>query len=100
MITGKMITKDEQIRVVARAAGINAHQARIAIETVVGLVIAGLVKDDRFMLHGLGTFLVAHRRARRVMNPSNGVLMDLPPSAVVKFKPTLDLRKRVEDKHL
>lgn len=100
MIIGKMITKDEQIRVVADAAGIRPQQARIAIETVVGLVLAGLVRDERFMLHGLGTFLVARRRARRVMNPATRVLMDLPPSTVVKFKPTLDLRKRVEDKYL
>jgi DNA-binding protein HU-beta len=96
MITGMAITRDEQIDALAGAAGITAKQARLVLDALPGVVVAGLLEDERITLHGLGTFEVARRAPRRVMNPSTGAMMDLPGKSVAKFKPSRYVRERVE----
>lgn len=99
MIIGMAITKQQQVDAVAHAAGITAQQARLALDAVAGVVVAGLVEDGRISVQGLGSFVVRRQRERRVMNPSTSVIMELPSRAVVKFRPAKDLRVRVEARH-
>jgi DNA-binding protein HU-beta len=96
MITGMTITKSEQIDALAGAAGITAAQARLAFDALPGVVLAGLLEDERITITGLGTFEVAHRAPRSVRNPSTGEMMDLPAKKAVKFRPAKYLRERVE----
>lgn len=63
------------------------------------LVKLGLLEDERFSMTGVGTFTVSRRGPRRVTNPHTGVMMDLPAKAVVRFKPSPDLRASVEERH-
>jgi DNA-binding protein HU-beta len=95
MITGMAITRDEQIDALAGAAGITAKQARLVLDALPGVVVAGLLEDEKITIHGLGTFEVARRAPRRVMNPSTGALMDAPPKKVARFKPSKYLRERI-----
>jgi DNA-binding protein HU-beta len=94
------VTKREQVIIVSRATGLTARHARDAIDAFAIVIQTALVEDaGRINVDGLGTFEVVHRAPRRVMNPATSVMMDLPASAVVKFKPVPQLRKRVEEKH-
>lgn len=95
MITVMTITADEQIDAVAVAAGITRKQARAAMDAVAGVVVAGLA-DDRIALRGLGIFSIQHRRRRNVTNPATGVPMEIPARDVIVFKPSKELRTRVE----
>jgi len=97
MITAMAIPKSEQVRIICEQAGITAAQARLALDSVVGIVAAGLVRDERVVIHGLGTFDIRRRSPRRVINPATGVMMDLPAKRVVKFKPAGELARRVEE---
>lgn len=99
MITAMTITKDEQINLVADVAGITSKQARIALDTITGLVVVGLLEHARVTLHGLGSFSVQRRSPRRVRNPATGVMMDLPATVAIKFRPTAHVRERVEKAH-
>jgi DNA-binding protein HU-beta len=96
MITGMTITKSDQIDCIATAADITGKQARLALDALAGVVLAGLLEDERITIHGLGTFEVAHRAPRRVRNPATDEMMDVPAKAVVKFRPAKQLRERVE----
>lgn len=98
MIIGMPITKNLQIEAVAEATGLTVKQARAAIDAVVGVVTAGLLEEGRIVLDGLGIFETRRRSARHIRNPATGVMMDLPPSQVIKFKPAAQLRARVEEK--
>lgn len=91
------MTKDEQVRIVAEHAGITSRQARDAIDTIVALVVAGLVAEDRVVVHGLGSFDKRRRGPRRIHNPSTGEMMDVPAKTVVRFKPSSHLRERMEE---
>jgi DNA-binding protein HU-beta len=97
--TGTPMIKRDQVLVVASVAGITTKQARAALDAVAGLVANGLVEDGHFSFSGLGTFAVHHRRPRRINNMRTGLMMDLPASAVVKFKPSAELRQRVKERH-
>jgi DNA-binding protein HU-beta len=97
MITG--MTKREQVQAVAALAKITNQDARRALDAVGALIATGLLEDGRFVFSGLGSFVVQQRRPRRVMNPSTGVMMDLPASAAVKFKPEPQVRLRIKERH-
>jgi DNA-binding protein HU-beta len=94
MIIG--MTRRQQIDAVAHAAGLTYEQARMATDAVASVIKVGLLEQGRVQLSGLGTFHVLHRRPRRAFNPSTGVHMDLPASASVTFRPTLELREQVK----
>lgn len=94
------MTRREQVEAVASVAGITPAQARMALDAVGGLVMAGLLSEgEKSTLPVLGTFTVQRRRPRTVRNPATGVMMDLPASAVVKFRPSSALRKIVNERH-
>lgn len=90
------MTRRDQIDAVAHVAGITPAQARRALDAVGGMVRTGLIEEGRVTLAGVGLFSVQRRSPRRVRNPSTGVMMDLPESRVVKFKPEPKLRADVE----
>jgi nucleoid DNA-binding protein len=92
------MTKREQVDVVAQAAGISRKQALAALDAVSAVIKVGLLEDERVFITGLGRFEVARRAPRRVTNPHTGLIMDLPATAVPKFKPAPELRRSVEDK--
>jgi DNA-binding protein HU-beta len=94
-----LMTRRDQVDVVARIAGITTAQARLALDGVAGLVKVGLERDGKIALAGVGTFSVHQRRPRNIANPQTGALMELPASAVVKFKPVPNLRDSVKERH-
>lgn len=93
------MTRRDQVDVVAKLAGITTAQARLALDAVAGLVKVGLEQDGRVALAGVGTFTVHQRSPRNVSNPRTGVIMELPASAVVKFRPEPKLRESVKEHH-
>ena len=93
------MTRRDQVDAVAHVAGITTKQAAAALDAVAGLVLVGLLEEERFSFVRLGVFTVRRRAPRRVRNPQTGVMMDLPSSAAVKFKPAPELRRRVEERH-
>jgi DNA-binding protein HU-beta len=95
----RYMTRRDQVQAVASVAGITTAQARLALDAVGGLVKVGLLEDQKMVLAGVGTFLVVDRRARNIRNPATGVMMELPATSVIKFRPVPDLRASVEEAH-
>jgi DNA-binding protein HU-beta len=93
------MTKRDQVDAVAQMAGITSKQARKALDTVAALIATGLLEEGRFAFNGLGTFAVQRRGPRTIRNPSTGMMMDLPASAVVSFKAAPELRDRIKERH-
>lgn len=93
------MSRKDQVSAVARVAGITTKQAHLALDAVGAIAKLSLLEDEKIALPGLGVFVVHRRRPRRAMNPSTGVMMDLPASASVKFRPCTDLRDSVKEKH-
>jgi DNA-binding protein HU-beta len=54
-----------------------------------------LKKGEKVKLVGFGTFDVARRRARSVLNPRTGAAIRIPARRMPRFTPGKDLRKLV-----
>lgn len=90
------MTRRDQVDAVAHVAGITTEQARRALDAVGGVIQVGLQKDGRITLQGVGIFLVQQRRPRKIRSVKTGLIMDLPASTVIKFKPAPELRANAE----
>lgn len=97
MIIG--MTRRDQVDAVAKAAKLTTAQARDALDAVAGVITHGLLEEEHVKIERLGTFTARRRGPRRVRNPSTGVMMDVPATAVVLFKPVPQLRESVKERH-
>ena len=61
--------------------------AERSIEAVLNGIKSGIQGDQSVQIVGFGTFAVAHRAARRGINPKTREPMDIKASRSVKFKP-------------
>jgi DNA-binding protein HU-beta len=93
------VTRRDQVDVVAETAKLTTEQARDALDAVAGVIAYGLLEDEQIKIERLGSFVVRRRGPRRVRNPATGVMMDVPATAVVLFRPVPQLRDRVKERH-
>ena len=77
-------TKSDIIAALADKAGISKAQAKLALEAIPAMVLAGA--KDGFMFPGLGKFSVAKRAARTARNPRTNEVIKVKASKNLKFK--------------
>ena len=86
------MNKRDLVESIAGNAQITRVQAARALEAFVRTVQSSLVNGDRVTLVGFGTFVVTHRKARRVREPRRGTTMEIEARRVARFAPGLELR--------
>jgi DNA-binding protein HU-beta len=80
----------EQVAVGAHLTKADAGRAMdIAIESIKGT----LKKGEDVRIHGLGTFKVKERAARKGRNPKTGEEVDIPASRKVSFSAAKELKE-------
>lgn len=89
------MNKRELVEAVASDAGIEQGVAQAALDAVVGAISSALVKDDKVVIAGFGTFEVRARAARKGRNPQTGAPLDIPSSKAPAFKPAAALKQAV-----
>ncbi|MBZ5728233.1 MAG: HU family DNA-binding protein [Acidobacteriia bacterium] len=89
------MTKRELVGKMALDARLTRAQAARALDALVAGIRSSLVRGDRVIISGFGTFGVAHRKARRVRNPRNGSTIDIAARRVPRFAPGLELKSAI-----
>lgn len=79
------IGKGDFIDKVAEEANVSKKEAANVYEAIVKVITEELVNGNKISLVGFGNFEVAHRNARKGVNPSNGETIDIPAKDVPKF---------------
>ncbi len=69
-------------------------EALDAVTTVIDSIKAGLRREERITLSGLGTFSVKVRMARMGRNPKTGEAVQIPTKKIVKFKPAEEILEK------
>lgn len=82
------MNKKELISTIAEKAGLNKNESRKLLNVIIGIVIEEMKKDGKLLLMGFGTFSVKRKPARKGMNPSTFVPIEIPAKKVVIFKPS------------
>jgi DNA-binding protein HU-beta len=87
------VKKSEMIDAIAEKTGVSKVQAKAGMEMLVEFIKAGLRKEGRFGVSGLGTFSVGKRAARVGRNPATGEKLKIKATKTARFKAAPDLKE-------
>lgn len=89
------MNKSELIAVIAEKAELTKKDAEKALNAFVEGVTEGLVKGEKIVLVGFGSFETKKRAARKGKNPQTGAEINIPASTVPAFKAGRGLKDAV-----
>jgi len=89
------MNRAEVVSRVARDSGLTKADVDRVLGSLIENVSRSLKKGEKVKLVGFGTFDVARRRARSVLNPRTGAAIRIPARRMPRFTPGKDLRKLV-----
>lgn len=79
------MTKNQLIEKVAKKAHLTKRAAAEAVDSMLEIVKDNLLRGEKTVLSGFGTFLVRKRAARRGRNPQTGVAIQIPGKKLPSF---------------
>lgn len=88
------MTKSELIEIVARKAHLTKRAAREAIETFLNEIERALIKGEKVILSGFGTFDVAQRQRKKMA--LRGKEEEVPPHRVPRFRAGKTLKRVIK----
>ena len=89
------MNKSELIDFVAQTAGLTKSDSEKAVNAVFQGISNTLVQGNDARFVGFGTFSVSNRAARQGRNPRTGETINIPASAVARFKAGSDLKNQM-----
>ena len=70
-----------------------------SVKRILSLMSKSLYSGERIEIRGFGTFSLHHHNSRTARNPKTGDLIALESGSTIHFKPSSELRKRVDNKN-
>jgi DNA-binding protein HU-beta len=89
------MNRAEVVGRVARDSGLTKADVDRVLGSLIENVSRSLKKGEKVKLVGFGTFDVARRRARSVLNPRTGAAIRIPARRMPRFTPGKGLKKLV-----
>lgn len=91
------MTKRDLVLQISEETGLVQQQVLDVVQKTLDHITGALAKGETVELRNFGVFEVKFRRARIGRNPNNPTqTVQIPPRAVVKFKPGKIMTERVE----
>ena len=90
------MNRAEVVGRVAKDSGLTKADVDRVLGSLIENVSRSLKKGEKVKLVGFGTFDVARRRARSVLNPRTGAPIRIPARRMPRFTPGKELRKLVK----
>jgi len=90
-----MSTKAALANRLARKRNISRREAMGIVDGLLDSLREAMLTGNKVALVGFGTFDLRMRRARKGRNPRNNTALDVPPKAVIMFRPGKELRHSV-----
>lgn len=89
------MTKNELIEKVARKSSLTKRASNDAVNATFNLIRDALVRGDKVVISGFGTFLMRSRAARRGRNPQTGQAIQIPQKKTPGFVAGKTLKRQV-----
>ena len=70
-----------------------------SIKKILSLMSKSLYSGERIEIRGFGTFSLHHHNSRTARNPKTGDLIALESRSTIHFKPSSELKERVNNKN-
>ncbi|ADC91388.1 HU family DNA-binding protein [Mageeibacillus indolicus] len=87
--------RNDLIASIAKAANLTKKSSEEALDAVLNTISDALIKGDKVILTGFGTFEVRARAARKGRNPATKTEIMIPASKSPAFKPGKRLKEQV-----
>lgn len=89
------MNKSELVDSVAKLAGLSKKDSESAVNAMLESITSALVKEDKVVLVGFGTFETRKRAARNGRNPATKEVIKIPASKAPAFKAGKGLKDKV-----
>ena len=90
------MTKNELIEKVAKKANLTKRASADAVNSLFNLVRDSLIKGEKVVITGFGTFLIRSRAARRGRNPQTGEAIQIPRKITPGFVAGKTLKRLIK----
>ena len=94
------MTKADIVRLIAQSTGLTKTDTAAVVDGFIESVIGALERGDHIEIRGFGTFKVVDRAPRTGRNPRTGSEVKISSRRAPTFKPSKELRARVEHENL
>ena len=91
------MTKADIVRRIAQTTGLTKTDTAAVVDGFIDSVIDALEKGEHIEIRGFGTFKAVSRAPRTGRNPRTGSEVKISRRRAPVFKPSKDLRARVEE---
>ena len=90
------MTKNELIEKVAKKAHLTKRASADAVNSTFNLVRDSLIRGEKVIITGFGTFVIRSRAARRGRNPQTGEIIQLPSKKLPGFTAGKTLKRQIK----
>ncbi len=90
------MTKNELIEKVAKKSSLTKRAAADAVNSTFNLINDALVRGEKVIITGFGTFLIRSRAARRGRNPQTGQVIQIPHKKTPGFTAGKTLKRKIK----
>lgn len=90
------MTKNELIEKVAKKSSLTKRAASDSVNFTFDLINDALVRGEKVVISGFGTFLIRSRAARRGRNPQTGQVIQLPAKKTPGFAAGKTLKRKIK----
>jgi DNA-binding protein HU-beta len=90
------VNKRDLVGKIAVDARLTRAQAACALDAFLEGIQNSLVRGDRVIISGFGTFGVSQRKARRIRNPRSGNAIDVAAKRVPRFAAGIELKSAID----
>ena len=90
------MTKNELIEKVAKKANLTKRASADSVNSTFNLIRDGLVRGEKVVITGFGTFLIRSRAARRGRNPQTGETIKIPNKKTPGFSAGKTLKRLIK----
>ena len=93
------LTKAELVSIVSDKCSFSRQESVQIVDQVFQILKETLEKGEKVKISGFGNFIVHEKRPRRGRNPQTGEEVIISGRRVLKFKPSANLRKAVNQEN-
>ncbi len=90
------MTKNQLVEKVAKKSSLTKRAAADAVNSTFNLISDSLIRGEKVVVTGFGTFLVRSRAARRGRNPQTGQAIQIPQKKTPGFAAGKTLKRKIK----
>ena len=90
------MTKNELVEKVAKKSHLTKRAAEDSVNATFNLIRDSLIRGEKVVISGFGTFLIRSRAARRGRNPQTGQAIQIPQKKTPGFTAGKTLKRQIK----